>query len=380
MRFLVIAPAILACCGSIAHGWLSLNGRARFLSTNSARYYLTSSPSPESFSRIAARCRQQKKSEMNTILSERNTEILSETTTRRHFVLQTTAATLSICAPASCNAVEPTEIVSETVDATPKNKNLLQLRLEDNILTSPSYGMNNINDVLYPTYFAGVWNVSSTCTDIQAPCGEELFPGGNLTLIRNNEVGKDLQYKARFLLSDNHCILDREYNVREMLKASMGETFSLVDIPMATPNQLSCTLMSLTPSSNTADNNKKYDNRLFTVDIIAVARRQEEEILNNESDQEFDCSEVVRQIVAQATESRSSPPLSVKEVENISLYFYNNGTNGNDKIQCRQRSATYLLPSKEDPVMLRMWQATQGKPVDVRYYDMAFTKGDTKQI
>jgi len=48
-------------------------------------------------------------------------------------------------------------------------------------------------------------------------------------------------------------------------------------------------------------------------------------------------------------------------------------------IQCRQRSATYLLPSKEDPVMLRMWLATQGKPVDVRYYDMVFTKSDTSR-
>jgi hypothetical protein len=75
---------------------------------------------------------------------------------------------------------------------------------------------------------------------------------------------------------------------------SAATKFSVVDVALATPNKFSC-LLAPAGSPN-----------LLSVDIIALARRQE----NNEKT--FDCSEVVRQIVAPANQNK---PLYYRHVE-----------------------------------------------------------------
>merc|ERR1712127_708873 len=88
----------------------------------------------------------------------------------------------------------------------------------------------------------------------------------------------------------------------------------------------------------------------------------------------FVCSEFVRQIVSPAQRNNPNappvPPLSVKEIETITIY----DMVGEDKIQCRQRTATFLVPSQTSPIAFKKWQMSQGRPVDVRYYDVTYTR------
>ena len=63
-------------------------------------------------------------------------------------------------------------------------------------------------------------------------------------------------------------------------------------------------------------------------------------------------------------------PLSVKEIETISVY----NEVDKDTIKCRQRTASFLVPSQTDPMAFKKWQLSQGRPVDVRYYDVTYTR------
>eukprot|EP00559_Dactyliosolen_fragilissimus_P002881 CAMPEP_0184858738 /NCGR_PEP_ID=MMETSP0580-20130426/3810_1 /TAXON_ID=1118495 /ORGANISM="Dactyliosolen fragilissimus" /LENGTH=402 /DNA_ID=CAMNT_0027355041 /DNA_START=34 /DNA_END=1242 /DNA_ORIENTATION=+ len=250
---------------------------------------------------------------------------------------------------------------------------LLESRVLGNVMSPTPFGME-IPDISYPRYFSGVWNVVSVTSSVEAPCGEVLF-GGNATFARaQREVGSQgaLTYRARFVSDEGgSTIADREFNVREIAKAAMGSN-SVVDVPLATPNKLSCIL---TPTGA---------NTMMRADLITTARRQE-----NIDDKNFHCSEVVRQIVAPLYSDRgrmaggqtlSANPL-LKEVETTSLYtaptqIRSGGKNSDviSEIRCVQRSATFLLPSQSDPMAYKMWQFARGRPIDVRYYDVTYTR------
>ena len=60
---------------------------------------------------------------------------------------------------------------------------------------------------------------------------------------------------------------------------------------------------------------------------------------------------------------------ALTQVETTSLYTYNDK---DGSIYCRQRSATYLLPSQQDSVALKLWQLSRGRPIDVRFYDVLY--------
>ena len=113
---------------------------------------------------------------------------------------------------------------------------------------------------------------------------------------------------------------------------------------------------------------------MLTVDLIVLNRRQEDVSTNR-----FDCSEVVREIVSpvldrpkqqQQQQQQQAQPI-LKEIETTSLYTYFPDT---DQIRCRQRSATFLLPSNENPMALKMWQASGGRAIDVRFYDVTYSR------
>lgn len=324
--------------------------------------------------------------------SKKHHELLNEKSniSRRLLLLQ--GATIITTTPSVVSGLAPPSDVTN---------GLLQRRLQENVITSPYYGMQN-TDIFYPSYFTGVWEVTSTCTDIQKPVPSMSQPQEQTQKKVDDELGKPYQYKVRFIpYNEERCIADREYNVKEIL-AAYG-TASLLDISLATPNQFTCTLSLPTKDNISNVTNKEeqqqQQKQLVTVDILTLARKQEEdeeEVQESTSRKLFACSEVVRQIVAPlgssngtplgsrsrtsttTTATTQSPFYNVKEVETISLYSYtdnnNQATPTVPSIQCQQRTATYLVPSTTDPVAFRMWQATQGKPIDVRFYNVLYTK------
>ena len=254
-----------------------------------------------------------------------------------------------------------------SVDDLSQSHSSLEARSVENSLSAPPYGME-ATDIFYPSSFLGNWKVSSRTVDISAPCGYELFTGGKVGFDRafKAEVtdGDTLQYKARFVsrsegdkTGEMYIAADREYNAREIAKAAMG-SYSVIDTPVATPNRYSCLLAPPDGSSN-----------LINVDIIAIGRK-----IDVASQDKFVCAEFVRQIVSpvQRSNPNATPvsPFSVKEIETISIYKLLS----EDRIECRQRTAAFLVPSQTDPVALRKWDLSQGQPVDVRYYDVIYTR------
>jgi hypothetical protein len=261
-------------------------------------------------------------------------------------------AGLALVAPNSVVAADvPPGLQAESLSLP---SGLLESRVTENLLSPPPYGMEAA-DVLYPSWFTGTWKVESTGTQVQAPCGITLFGGNTTYQSALKEVGTALAYESRFISSGDTTIADREYNVKSIAKAAMGSN-SVVDVMQATPNKFSCVL------------SPKGSPSLLKVDLITLLRRQE--VVD---DLHFDCSEVVREIVAPV--GQSGPPASsatiLKEVETTSLYSFDP-----DKgvIRCRQRSAVFLLPSQQNPMAMKMWEASRGRPVDVRLYDVLYTK------
>ena len=275
----------------------------------------------------------------------------------------------------------------------------------------PSYGME-APDVYYPSHFLGTWRATSITTSIEAPCGYDLFGGGKAGYDETyrSEVtgGIALEYRARFVPSSRDSggigiggsasavvVADREYNAREIAKAAMG-AWSVIDTTVATPNRYSCLLAP--PRGN--DGSEQAGGDLISVDILAIGRRVEGGAASSSSSSseselssspnggggsggwkgKFACAEYVRQIVSKARSNngRENPnsmaltisPLSVKEIETISIY----SVDGEDRITCRQRTATYLVPSQTDPIAFKRWQMSRGRAVDVRRYDVTYTR------
>jgi hypothetical protein len=255
-------------------------------------------------------------------------------------------------------AFEVSTAPGQAFDGPSTPETLLESRVSENLLSPPPYGLEGA-DVYYPSWFDGKWNVESTGTDVQAPCGVVLF-GGNQTFARaRQEIGRPLPYESRFVgasqrTTGDPVIADREYNVRSIAKAAMGPN-SVLEISLSTPNKFTCIL---SPQGSPS---------VLRVDLLILGRRQE----GLPSPTQFYCAEVARQIVAPVGSTAAPAASLLKEIETISLYTYDPEK---DIISCRQRSATFLLPSQESPVALQMWQASRGRPVDVRFYDVLFTR------
>ena len=210
--------------------------------------------------------------------------------------------------------------------------------------------------ILFFRWFSGYWKIGSETKDVQAPCGVGLF-GGNATYNNAREdIGNVLKYDCRFLNTDGGVIADREFNVKSIAKVSMGEN-SVVDISTATPNKFSCLLAPKNAPS------------LLAVDLIVLNRRQEKDPDPNK----FYCSEVVREIATPVDDSQRQQrrPAVLKEIETTSVYTYDPKR---DEVRCTQRSAAFLLPSAQNEMAMRMWQLSRGRAIDVRFYDVIYTR------
>lgn len=251
---------------------------------------------------------------------------------------------------------EPAFAINEQSSSSKLPTGLLESRLESNVLEPPPYGMES-SDIFYPSWFTGNWKVESETKTVEAPAGVQLF-GGNTTFNNaQNDVGNVLKYECRFLNDDqSRVIADREFNVKSIVKVSMGEN-SIVDISVATPNKFSCVLAP------------KGSPSLLSVDLIVLNRRSEKE----EDPNNFYCSEVVREIATIVGEQRQQQrrPSVLKEIETTSKYTY---LPEKDEVHCIQRSASFLLPSDQNEMAMRMWQLSRGRAIDVRFYDVVYTR------
>lgn len=233
-----------------------------------------------------------------------------------------------------------------------------------------------------PSWLTGTWKVVSVTTDVQAPCGVTFFGGNETYRLARQEMGPEhaLVYESRFLPTDSSpasssCIADREFNVKSIAKVALGPN-SIVDVALATPNHFACLVLPPQKSPSTSNTNGP----LLNVDILVLQRRQEPL-----DDLHFACSEVVREIVSSAdqadattsarTSSQQQSTAVFKEVETISLYTGVLDGNGViSTVTCQQRSASFLVPRRDDPRSIALWQATQGLPTDVRCYDVTYTR------
>lgn len=372
-------------------------------STSSANS-VTGTPSPVAITSVSSRRRG-----MTTLNAHhhRQNDTPSFLTRRNIMDHAKTAIILATAAASSwpTNAFAGTISTTTSTSSSSSNKEetietgLLESRVLENLLSPPTYGME-ASDVYYPDYFTGVWQVKSYATSIQAPCGIVLF-GGNATYTKAMEEinAPPLMYKARFIqtttttttTNDGSSIADREYNVKEIANAAMGYN-SVLEVLLSPSSTLVSTSSPSSSSSFIPSPNKisvilapKGSNQIVQADLITLARRYE-----TIHPLEFHASEVVRQIVAPVKNSnnnntgKSSPISSItqsagvllKEIETISLYKAerNDQTGMVDKITCVQRSATFLLPSQQDPMAYKMWEATRGRPIDVRFYNVEYTK------
>ena len=223
-----------------------------------------------------------------------------------------------------------------------------------------------------------------------------LFGGNRTYTTARDDIGNILSYECRFLPAANSAggassvIADREFNVKSIVKVTMGDQ-SMVDVSVATPNKFSCLLAPAGAPT------------LLAVDLLVVQRRQE--YTPRDTPNVFYCSEVVREIakpvggttttttstptdqgsrntatnqavVAAAAQQSPRPtaPAAVvlKEIETISVYNYDPVR---DVVQCTQRSAAFLLPSDRNEVAMKMWQFSRGRAIDVRSYDVTYTRG-----
>ena len=283
----------------------------------------------------------------------------SNTDSRRAF-LQT--ASSSVAAPIVVGTLFQPGPASAATSQLPIG--LIEARVTENVLSPPPYGREDA-DIIYPQWFKGTWDVYSECTSVEAPCGIPLF-GGNSTYQKGlQEIGesKALRYRARFIEGSLGTIADRDYNVREIVKQAMGEN-AVQDVSLATPDKFSCLLAPAGAG------------QVLSVDLLTLARRQE-----NIDAKNFHCAENVRQVVAPINQNKpqmtplpsqqpSSKTVLLKEIETASLYTLED----NDKVRCLQRSATFLLPSQQDPLAQHLWQMSRGRPVDVRFYDVTYTR------
>ena len=285
---------------------------------------------------------------------------------RRRTFLSIALAQPLLCKPAAASAVE-TPFSSSPAESLTLPVGLLESRVDENVLAPPPYGMER-PDISYPAWFQGTWKVVSTTASVEAPCGVDLFGSNATYAAAQKEVGTTLNYDCRFVPPSSSggngdatvLIADREFNVRSIAQAALG-AYSVLDIPLAGPNKLTAILSPVGSP------------RPLQVDLLTVRRRQEEP---PDNDRRFDCSEVVREIVAapgggsSSAAAAAAPPV-LKEIETTSLYRYDPTTNS---IRCRQRSATFLLPSQSNPVLLRRWELARGRPVDVRFYNVVYKK------
>lgn len=192
-----------------------------------------------------------------------------------------------------------------------------------------------------------------------------------------------LEYPTRFIKVGKRVISDRPFNVKAIAEASMGSSSVLDCIqPGNTPNQLTTVIRP-----------RESGGGIFQVKIKALARQQQEgplvkavgegvaetggPVLSKEGAVSsvlgpqdstgvgLYTSEMVRQEVRLDTDDLRAVPL-IREIETTTLFVVKE--KDDNCIQAWQKTSSYLTRSNLQYV------DTRGRPVDVRWYQLKYTR------
>lgn len=256
---------------------------------------------------------------------------------------------------------------------------------DPSIYVRPTYG-KEADDVYYPPWFQGTWDVRSRGLAVVAPAGERLFAPAPGALERaRNELKTELAYAARWQPTDSStasCICDRAYNVASIARASMGSDAVLGVGGGLRPgfNERASTADVLEARLRPAG----AGGQAFRV-LIEVLGRRSRSGADAASDT-FECAEFVRQTVYREGDQPGAPPVPgtpgasakapplVKLVETVNTYRLA----GRGHIESRQLTKTYLaadaaytMPTT-DIATLQQARAAGSLAVDVRLYDVDY--------
>ena len=239
--------------------------------------------------------------------------------------------------------------------------------ISPNVSQMANIGGLQVSDIFYPSWFKGVWDVSSKTIDITAPCGPTLF-GGMYQSTVEKEVGQSIQYKARFVSSnDDTIIADREYNVQSIVTATMSSSSNnndgspIMDIRLATPHLFTCYLGGNAFRVDMLESQRAQSSNTITT----TTTKEDDDVYHNNKD-EFICSEIVQQIVTSTQQQQQR----IKLVETTTIYQLQM----DGSIIGNQKTFTYLVPSQDDMIALQQWQQAKNRAIDVRTYQVTYKK------
>lgn len=222
-------------------------------------------------------------------------------------------------------------------------------------------------DLFYPVSFDGTWDTSSITLSVAAPCGASLFgrPGALRAAQESVSTDAPLRYRTRFVPSPNGAAVvpDRSFNLESIGAVALGPKSIL-----QCEGGASKAKMSVRPAQS--------GGTVFTVTLSIRTRQQEYASNSSASFAGMEgsamnggtvllTSETVTQRV-QADGTNSTP--LVKDVETTTIYFLDGDREVQQTFAAKQRTCTYLAQAE-----LR-FQETRGKPVDVRWYDLVYSK------
>ena len=86
-------------------------------------------------------------------------------------------------------------------------------------------------DVVYPSWFEGVWDSASTTRNVYGPIGIDLFGGESMWQKAQKDVGSTINYKSKFMKvptgddkgEQQVVIADRLFNIAAIADSAVGK-------------------------------------------------------------------------------------------------------------------------------------------------------------
>ncbi len=230
-------------------------------------------------------------------------------------------------------------------------------------------------DVLYPSWFSGIWSVESTTASVIAPLGIDAFGGTNAWEAAQKDIGNTLKYKSRFFESEGAVIADRLFNVKAIASVAMGKGAVLGiggDRSIPKVNNLKY-YDGLAAMMNVAITPDQSQGDIFDCSLVTVGRSYA-----SDSTGGFVAVEKVTQSISRRMDLLASQPTAprIKEIETISLY---KAPTGIDSVEAVQRTSTYLSPNEESSryrSLVSKDARVRDTAVDMRTYHLSY-KRDT---
>jgi hypothetical protein len=239
-------------------------------------------------------------------------------------------------------------------------------------------------DIYYPKWMFGLWQVESTTRCVEAPLGEELFGRAGALQEARKDVDVPLKYQARFRRGTRgQIIADRAFNVDSISRAAMGDSAVLeCFLEDGNADRLK---MTLVPSG--------AGGRVFDA-LLYVTSRDQSRV--SEVVEGFSCSETSHQtVIAQNDPLRGnvgagtvsiprSPSTSVKDIQVIQVFNREDPRDPSpSSFSSVQRISTFMTEDEfrdklrakkfQGPGTAQKFSEIKKMPVDVRVYDIQYT-------